>query len=78
MKRIQSSISSYFTGPQQKIWRKHITEDDIADRMMDSSISLVEESSKAEGSLVHPSPPETMVGGCIEPGRFARWRDSRH
>jgi len=78
MKRIQSSISSYFTGPQQKVQRKNITEDetrsDIADRMVDSSISLAEESSQAEGSLSNPSPPETKVGGCIEPFRFAKWR----
>ena len=84
MKRIQSSISSYFTGSQQKIQRKNITEDetrsDIADRMVDS-ISLAEESSQADpsgqGSVANPSPPETMVGGCIEPGRFAKWREGR-
>ena len=65
IKRIQCSISSYFTGPQQRIQRKNITEDetrsDIADRMVDSSISLAEESSQAEGSLANPSLPETMV-----------------
>ena len=50
----------------KKFREKNITEDetrsDIADWMVDSSISLVEESSKAEGSLANPSPPETMVG----------------
>ena len=81
MKRIQSSISSYFTGRQKKIQRKNVTEDetksDIAGRMVDSSISPAEESSQAEGSLSNPSPPETMVGGCIQPGRLAKWREGR-
>ncbi|CAL8269479.1 unnamed protein product [Arctogadus glacialis] len=48
---------------------------------MVDSISLAEESSQADpsgqGSVANPSPPETMVGGCIEPGRFAKWREGR-
>ena len=59
----------------------YITEDetksDIADRMVDSSISLGEKSSQAEGSLANPSPPETMVGSCIELGSFAKWREGQ-
>lgn len=50
--------------------------------MMDSSISPAEESSQADpreqGSVRsqdNPSPPGTMVGGCIEPGHFTKRRE---
>ena len=34
-------------------------------------------SPRPRGHLLIPRPPETMLGGCIEPGRFAKWREGR-
>ena len=34
-------------------------------------------SPRPRGHFLIPRPPETMVGGCIEPGRVAEWREGR-
>lgn len=83
MKRVQSSISSYFTGPSQK--NSKTANENVTTGRMDSN-SQPQQNSQVDSNEQGPYNPElqandslseAIVGGCIDSGCFAKWRDIR-
>lgn len=86
MKRVQSSISSYFTGPSQKNPKTANENVTTTGRMDGNSQPQQNSQSHVDSNEQGPYNPdlqandsvsEAIVGGCIEPGRFAKWREGR-